>query len=196
MLSKPLAESSGGRSAPDIDLEIQQVADGICVFGPVQTMEDHRPRIDTSGRFAIDFRFQPVPEPLVLGQGRPRHIRRRHHARAELAHNFFPQLRVIAHRGEIQPLKRKIRCFRAIVMAGYAVLIEKRALLGAPTGGCSTLALRRALSYLGGGRRRSRGRSRRLRCSRLPIGENPSRYGETPDNKRSIFHRMILTGRC
>ena len=35
---------------------------------------------------------------------------------------------LIAHRGEIQFLKRQIRPFRSIVVAGHAVLIEKRAL--------------------------------------------------------------------
>ena len=42
MLSKPRAESSGGRSVVDVDLEIQQVADGVRVLGAVQTMEDDR----------------------------------------------------------------------------------------------------------------------------------------------------------
>ena len=109
--TRDVVEASGRivrrQKRPDIDLEIQQVADGIGVFGPVQAMEDDGSRIDASRRFAIDFRFQPVPEPLVFGQGRPRHIRRRHHARAKLAHDLFPQLRVIADSGEIQLLGAK-----------------------------------------------------------------------------------------
>ena len=85
----------------DIDLEIQQVAHRIRVFGPVQTMEDDGARIDTSCRFAIDFRFEPIPESLVLRQLRPLHARWRHHARAKLAHDFLPQLRMVTRSGEV-----------------------------------------------------------------------------------------------
>ena len=64
-------------------------------------MEDYSSRIDTSGRFAIDFRFQPIPEPLVFGQVGPLHARGRHHAGAKFTYDFFPQLRMITRSGQI-----------------------------------------------------------------------------------------------
>ena len=45
MLSKPAAESSGGSSAADVDVERQQIADGVGVLGAVQAMQRRRARI-------------------------------------------------------------------------------------------------------------------------------------------------------
>ena len=45
----------------DVDLEIQQIADGICVLGAVQAVENDGARIDAmSASLAIDFRFEPI----------------------------------------------------------------------------------------------------------------------------------------
>ena len=59
---------------------------------------DDRP--GTPGRFAIDFRFQKVTE-LFVGERRPLHVGRRHHAGAKLPHDFFPQLGMIPGGGDV-----------------------------------------------------------------------------------------------
>ena len=159
-------------------------------------MEAYGSRIDTSGRFAIDFRFQPIPERLVLLQCRPLHIRWRHHAGAQLAYDSLPQLRVITHGGEIQLRKRKVRRFRSIVMARHAILIEQRALLRPSMIVRSTLTLRHARGHTGRSRRVSAddthggrdGGSRRwrLRTCRLPRGDDR----DAPDNHCAVLHRQ------
>src|SRR5262249_60670370 len=87
---------------------------------------------ETTGGLAIDLRFQKIPERFVLGEWRPPHLRRRHHAGAQFPDHFLPQLLVIADRGKIQIFKRKIGRFSSIVVARDTVLIEKRALSGPP----------------------------------------------------------------
>ena len=64
----------------DIDLEIEQVADGVGVFGSIEPMEDDGAWIDAGGGLAIDVRFQEVAQRLVVGQWRALHVRRRHDA--------------------------------------------------------------------------------------------------------------------
>ena len=45
MLSKPLAESSGGSSVVGVDLQVEQIANGVGVLGAVQPMQDDRARV-------------------------------------------------------------------------------------------------------------------------------------------------------
>ena len=132
-------------------------------------MEAYGSRIDTSGRFAIDFRFQPIPERLVLLQCRPLHIRWRHHAGAQLAYDSLPQLRVITHGGEIQLRKRKVRRFRSIVMARGHTGRSRRVSADDTHGGRD------------GGSRRWR-----LRPCRLPRGDDR----DAPDNHCAVLHRQ------
>ena len=58
----------GRQKRRDVDLEVQQVANGVRVLGPVQAMQDDGAGIDARRGVAIDLRFQPVAQPLVLGQ--------------------------------------------------------------------------------------------------------------------------------
>ena len=84
-----------------LGFEIQEVMDDVGVFGSVETMEDYGSGIRTARGLPIDFRFQPVPESLVVGQRRPAHTRRGHHAGAKFSNDSFPQLRVVTCGREI-----------------------------------------------------------------------------------------------
>ena len=98
MLSKPLAESSGGSSVATSISRSSRSRTTFAYSVRFRRWSTTDPGLTRAGRFAIDFRFQPVPEPFVFGERRPLHVRRRHHAGAKLPHDFFPQLRVIARR--------------------------------------------------------------------------------------------------
>src|SRR5262249_56721496 len=113
----------------DVDVEIEEIANDVGVLGPVQTMEDNRAWIDARRRLAIELGFEKVAQRLVVGERRTADIRRRHHARAELAHDPFPDVWMIACRREIEMFERKVRGLQPVVMAGDAVLVERRAVL-------------------------------------------------------------------
>ena len=93
----------------DVDLQIQQVADRVGVFGPVQTMQHDRAGI---GGCAAALRSISASSqsrsPSYSAKRRPRHARRRHHAGAQFADHLFPHFRVIADGREIHFLKREI----------------------------------------------------------------------------------------
>ena len=54
MLSKPYAESSGGSSDGDVDVEREQIADGVGVLGAVQPVKQRAARIRRGGRRAVE----------------------------------------------------------------------------------------------------------------------------------------------
>ena len=93
-LSKPWLDSSLGSSERDIDVERQQVADGVLIFGPVEPAEgvgtagiraSRRPRDQAKFRA----RQQRCVGPLIG----PRQSGGRHGSRAQLADDLLPRLR-------------------------------------------------------------------------------------------------------
>ena len=149
----------------DVDPQVEQIANGVGVLRPVQPVQDHRPGLDSRRRAAIDLGLEPVAQPVVFGQRRPRDVGRRHHAGAQLADHFFPELRVLADACVIQILKREVRRLHARAVARHAVAIDDCLLL-----------------FCCGRSRRGRGhhcglhvcgpsaRERRRRCVRRAIG--------------------------
>jgi hypothetical protein len=53
----------------DVDLKIQQVADGVGVFGAVETVQHHRTRIRVRGGLVVDLRFQEILRPSYRASG-------------------------------------------------------------------------------------------------------------------------------
>ena len=76
-----------------VDAQVEQIADRVRVLGAVQSMQDDGARIGVAAGAAIDLVLEPVAQPFVLAERRPRHVRRRHHAGAQLADHLLPQLR-------------------------------------------------------------------------------------------------------
>jgi hypothetical protein len=62
---------------------------------------------------AIDLRLEPVAQPVVLRQRRPRHPGRRHHACAQLADDLLPDLRIAAAVVQGSPITAERRTVRA-----------------------------------------------------------------------------------
>ena len=85
MLSKPYAESSGGSSDGDVDVESQQIADRVGVLGAIQPVQQRAARIRRGGRRAVDAGFERRRERVIARLvGTPR-AQRGHRPRVELA---------------------------------------------------------------------------------------------------------------
>ncbi len=122
----------------DVDPQVEQIADGVGVLRPVQPVQDHGPGIHVRRRCAIDFGFEPVAQPLVLGERRARDVGGRHHAGAQLPDHLLPHLGVVRHLHQVEALQRQIGGLESIVVTGDAVLVQQRAWLfdGSPRRGC------------------------------------------------------------
>jgi hypothetical protein len=107
MLSKPRAESSGQQR--QTSMSRSEVADDIRVFGPVQTMEDHRAGLITGRAASISLRAS-----LSLAR-RAAAVSRPARATARSLRHISPQLRVIADVARSGAFERQIRGFGSIV---------------------------------------------------------------------------------
>ncbi len=79
-------------------------------------------------RRAVEFVFERYGQRFVSCGVRARQTGWRHHARAQLAHHFFPLLGVLANVREIQLVEHQARGLQFLVVTGDAVLIENGAL--------------------------------------------------------------------
>ena len=123
MLSKPKAESSGGSSEARLDLEVEQIANRVRVFGAIEPADQRPARIRVARRGAIELGLEPRGKRVVGGLVRPRRARRRHRARAELADDALPHIAVVGDTGEIHPVQRQVGGFRALVVTGQHVCL-------------------------------------------------------------------------
>ena len=115
---------------PRIDLEAEQVADGVDVLGPIQTMDCGPAGIGMCRRRAVERGLQPGRE---LGPGRrigPRSPGGRHRAGAQLAHHLLPHFRAPADVGEVGGVELEPGGPQTRVVTGDAVSVEERALPG------------------------------------------------------------------
>ena len=77
----------------------------------------------------VKLRFQPGRESVKCGAIGPWRAAGRHHPGANLADHFFPSLGVVGDARRVKLIQRQARGFRALVVAGDAVLVEQRAIL-------------------------------------------------------------------
>ena len=128
MLSKPKLDSSPGTRDGHIEVELEQIADGVAVLGPVQAMEGlGSPGIRMSRGGAIQLRFNRGDEAFHRRRVRSRRPERRHRPGPKLAHRFFQHLAMFARRREVHALQREPAGLHPIVVTGDAVAVEHRA---------------------------------------------------------------------
>ena len=142
MLSNPYAESSGGSSADAIDVEREQIADGVGVLGAVQAVEQPAARDSASPRprdrgSSSDTRRAPS---RVSAIGLRRALRR-HHADAHLPDDLLPDVRRCDGRRNIDFVEREPAGLGAVVMTRDAVFGDDGAVIG---GGSRTRSLARS----------------------------------------------------
>ena len=122
-MSNPNACSSGGNIASGIDINPDQVAHGVGIFGAIETMQaGGAARIHMRRGRAVEFRLQPAGGGIIGGVIRPRDTRRRHRAAAQLHDHFFPGLRRIGHMHGVGSVQHEVRGLQLLVVTGDAVL--------------------------------------------------------------------------
>ena len=116
----------GGKKRFAFDLQCQQIANRVGVFGTVESMGGGRPAgIGVGLGRKVEFRLQVGGEGVVAGLIRSRHANGRHLAAPKLTHYFLPHRGVFADLLDVQPVQRQFRRLELLVVAGHTVAIQK-----------------------------------------------------------------------
>ena len=107
MLSKPGGRVVRRQQRADVDVERQQIANGVRVLGAVQAMQRRRAGIEAPRGRAIERGFERRRERLARRGRRLRRALGRHHAGAQLAHDLLPDLGVAVDGVGIQRVERQ-----------------------------------------------------------------------------------------
>ena len=119
----------GGQQRGHVDVEVEQVADGVAVLGAVEAPQRGAPPgVGVGGGGPVELGLEVRDEPARRLAVRPRPARRRHHARPQLADDLLPDIRVVPHALEIEVVEGQPRRAQGVVVAGHAVAVEQRAL--------------------------------------------------------------------
>ena len=153
---EPVAGVVGGQQRLGIDVEGQEVADGVGVLGPVQAVRRHPARLDGRGGGAVELGLEP---PAELVEGRPGGTRpagRGHHAAAQLQDHPLPDVGRLADAGHVRGVESEPPRLQPLVVAGDAVPIEQDPLRRRRRGRCRLPRRRRRGAPAGRVRARSR----------------------------------------
>ena len=108
-----------GRQEPrDVDLHIQQIANRVGVFSPVQAMDERLAGIGMDGRGAIELRLEPGGQALDARLV-PADAWRGHRASAQLANDFFPEFTVGCNGRKVLALEHQPGGFQTGAVAGF-----------------------------------------------------------------------------
>ena len=132
----------GRQQGVDVDLEAEDVADGVGVLGAVETVDGRTAGIGVLQARAVELGLEPFDELVGRGGGGTRPARGRHGIRAQAANHVLPGARVRLHLRDVQRVEGESRGQRAPVVAGHAVAVEQGSRLRGPGFGGSDLVLR------------------------------------------------------
>jgi hypothetical protein len=114
----------------DVDLEREEIAHGIRVFGAVQAMDERTPRIRCAGRGAVERRLQRGDERGAHARLGARDSGGRHHAGADSPRDFFPDVRIERAGREVFGIEDQAAGLHPLVVAGDAVGGNRLTVLG------------------------------------------------------------------
>ena len=130
----------------DVDLEREQIADGVAILRPVQTMQGRRPsRVGPGHPRVVELSLEPGLERVVRGVVRAGPPGGRHQARAQLPHDLLPLGGVVTDGRQVERVERQpdrpqlgnqcrsglVRPFdQRLVVTADAVLIEQGSVFG------------------------------------------------------------------
>ncbi len=126
-----VARLVGRQELGDLDVEVQQIADGVAVLGAVQAVERLRAAgVRTRGGCRIELAFEPARELDTRFGGRPRLADGRHHAGAQLPDDFLPLGGMRGNGVERQRLEGKLGRALDVVVAARAIALDGFLVLG------------------------------------------------------------------
>ena len=127
---EPVALVVGRHERGGVDVEGQQVADGVLVLGPIEPVERFgTTRIGTRRRHGVDLGLQEGGEGVAGADLRPRASDGRHRAGPQLADHLLPDVGVARHVAQIgRPQRDGDRSAggQPLVVAGDAIAVEQR----------------------------------------------------------------------
>ena len=130
-----VARVVAGQQGVHVDVEGQEVADGVAVLGAIQAPERLRPpRVRRCVGAGVERGLDVREQPLVGGRLGPRRPRRGHGPGPELADYPLPHLGVAGHVVEGRRLERQSALQRPVVVAAEAVAVDERLLRAARLG--------------------------------------------------------------
>ena len=131
---EPVAGLVGRQQLPLVDLQGEQVADGVAVLDAVQAVDGRTARIGVGRRGRVESGLEDVGGGGVGLGIRPRSARRGHRLPAQLAYDLLPGFDFPGHAADVlgvDGLQAQSGLTRAVVVARHAVPIEQR-----PRRGC------------------------------------------------------------
>ena len=124
-LSKPSLEISAGNIAGRIDVDGEQILHGGRILRSIQPVERHAARFGTALRGEmVEIGLERRDELVHFGALGPGTARRRHEIDAQLADDFFPDVRMRRHVRWLRAFQRQTARKLRIVVALRAVAIE------------------------------------------------------------------------
>ena len=130
-----VARVVAGQQGGHVDVQIEQVADGVAVLGAVQAPERlGPPRVRGGGGAGVERGLDVREQALVGGGLGTRRPSRGHGAGPELADHPLPHLGVPGHVVEGRRLERQPALQRPVVVAGQTVPVDERLLRAARLG--------------------------------------------------------------
>ena len=127
---EPVAGVVGRQQRLAVDLESEEITDGVGVLGPVQPVDSRTPsRVRVGHGDRIERPLEPGGDTFVLGVVRTRPAGWRHRPCPQLADHVLPELdlgTVLANLIEIQLLQRQPGGQRPVVVTGDTVAVEEK----------------------------------------------------------------------
>ena len=121
---EPEAGRIAGKQHRHVDLQVQQVTDGVVILGAVESPEGvGAARVRPRGRLAIERPFEGGDRGLVVRLVRPTRARRGHLPRTQLPHDPLPDFGVVAERRRVDRLEAETAGPGPVVVAGQAILV-------------------------------------------------------------------------
>ena len=122
----------GREQGVDVDLEAEDVADGVGVLRAVEAVHGGPAGIGVLQARPVELGLQPLDESVGRRGGGARPAGGRHRVRAQAADHVLPGGRVCLYLRDVQRVESQPRGERAPVVAGHAVAVEQGPRLGGP----------------------------------------------------------------
>ena len=117
----------GGKQRFPVDIDSQQVAYHVGIFGSVQAMDGDPAGIGRGLGGAVDFRLQVCGEGVVGGLVRPWHAGGGHLTGSKFSDHLFPHFRAFRNVLDVHRVQHQSCRLQVLVVAGDAVAAENRA---------------------------------------------------------------------
>ena len=117
----------GRQQAARVDLQREQVADGVGVLPPIQSVDGGAARIGSRSRSPVQGVLQRGGDGFIRGRVGSPPAGRRHRAGAQLAHDLLPGIGMIADARGVHGVQRKSGRAQPLVVAADAIAVQDRA---------------------------------------------------------------------